>query len=601
MKYLLIVFLALYGNAESGEPKSAFLSRDMVIEFDGKKKVIDYNSEVLIQDDIAEDEFRHFYISLPFQGKIKSVELSLIRDGSVIREQKLKDGEKFIYLQDYVLASDYYYYRWDLGSLNPGDIIKRRYRIELRDASYGDYEPILSSIPVDRATVTIRYPVDDWSLKYCIDNGDILIESDKGEMIFEWENLPGLNDSDFEKSPLDVRPGIWYSPISKKGERDFSNWNSVYKWDRDFGEGMSLTDKDRDLLNIASTPGEIFSKMLNECRYMAVEIDEGRFKPMAAAKVWDQGYGDCKALANLFVSWLKLAGYEAWPVLVRSRNSFIGNPDFPSPYQFDHEIAAFISENEDTVYQDLTAESIPFGSIPIDHYGDFALPLIENTAPIRLSYSPKEPDTIRYVISGVINESFDLRGRIEYKSRGQKATRHIWKARNVQKGVDRESIIKSDFESTMKGAVFNDIEEQFQGDSVIIRTAEIRKRNIGFLLDTLVVLKPWIMDYLSYDIETDTNRTWPTILRRNVVYITEYRCKLGLHISGKTMGNEMPSISGEFGFDFVDESHDDSLKVKTILYLPPQLFEPDAYLSYAAGRSLVSEALSKGLYYVKKD
>jgi hypothetical protein len=597
MKYLLIVFLTLFEISAAGEPKSVFLSRDIVIEFDGDKKIKNYSDEIAVGDDIAEDEFRHFYIFLPFRGRIKSVELSLTRDGSVKRQQYLKDAEKYIHHEDYVLASDYYYYYWDLGSIDPGDKIKRRYRVELDDASCGDYEPILNSIPVDKATITIKYPVDEWSLKYCIDNGDILYDEEKGEMIFEWENLPGLDDSDFEKSPVDVRPGIWFSFETKKGEKDFSNWGSVYRWQRDFFEGTSLTDEDLGLLAIAKTPREIFSKMMHECRYVAVEIDEGRFKPMPAAKVWEQGYGDCKALANLFVGWLRLAGHEAWPVLVRSDNSLIGNSDFPSPYQFDHEIAAFISEDGDTVYQDLTAESVPFGSIPISHFGDFALPLKENTEPMRLSYFPREPDTIRYSISGVIDESFELKGRIEYRSRGQRAMRDIWRTRNVRKNDDRKSIIKSNFESVMKGAVFNNIEESFYGDSIIIRTAEIRKRNIGFLLDSLAIFKPWIMDYLTYDIEIDSARTWPTILRRNVVYITEYRCKLNGVLLASLLNNKISFANSGFEFDLIDESQNDSLKIKTILYLPPQILEPDAYQSYAGSRSKVSENLARGLYY----
>lgn len=600
MKYLLIILLALFGNAVSEEPKSSFLSRDIVVEYNGQKKIINDSDEIAIEDDIGEEDFRHFYIFFPFQGKIKDVELSVTRSGTVFREWDLKCAEKYIYHEDYILASDYYYYLWDFGALNAGDKIKRRYSIELKDASYGDYEPILNSIPVNRATVTIRYPVDDWSLKYCVDNGDILIESDRGEMKFEWAELPGLDDSDFEKSPLDIRPGIWYSFISKKGERDFSDWNRVHRWNREICKGTSLTDKDRDLLKIADTPENIFSTIIKECRYVAVEIDEGRFKPMSASAVWEKRHGDCKALANLFVSWLRLAGYDAWPVLVRARNSFLGNPDFPSPFQFDHEIAAFIADNGDTVYQDLTAENIPFGSIPIDHYGDFALPLIENTEPIRLPYSPREPDTIRYTISGVIDKSFELNGQVEYRSRGQRAMRNIWKARNVQKSIDRESIVKSDFESVMKGAVFDDIEEHFEGDSIIIRTAEIRKRNVGFLLDTLVILKPWIMDYLSYDVEIDSTRTWPTILRRNVVYITEYRCKLNGALIESLINNEIPADLNGFEFDMIDESHDDSLKIKTVLYLPPQILEPDDYRSYAADRSIISEMLGRGLYYTRK-
>ncbi|UCE65853.1 MAG: DUF3857 domain-containing protein [Candidatus Zixiibacteriota bacterium] len=601
MKYLLITFLAFFGISEAGERKSAFHSREIVIEFNGKKKIKNYSDKIAIQDDIAEDEFRHFCIFFPYQGKVKDVELSLIRGGSVIREQNLKDAEKYIHRAEYILASDAYYYYWDLGALDPGDIIKRRYRIELKDASYGDYEPILSFIPVKKAIVTIKYPVDDWALSYCIDNGDLSLEENERELGFIWEDLPGLKDSDFEKAPRDVWPGIWYLFESKKEKRDFSDWSGVYEWHQDLCEGTSLTEKDLDLLDIANTPEEIFSKIIKECRYVGVEIKEGRVKPMPAAKVWAQGYGDCKALANLYVSWLKLAGYEAWPVLVRSRNSCLGNPDFPSPSQFDHEIAAFISEEGDTVYQDLTAESIPFGDIPISHYGDFALPLKANTVPIRLPFSPRHPDTIRYSIRGVIDESFDLSGQVVYRLSGQRARRDIWKARNVQKGVDRKLIVKSDFESAMKGAVFDNIEEHFQGDTVIIRTGDIRKRNIGFLLDTLVILKPWIMDYLTYDIETDTNRTWPTILRRNVIYIAEYRCELNGVLLGKSTDSAIPSISGDFEFNLIDKSFDDSLIISAIFYLPPRILEPDDYLSYASERLLVSEALSKGLYYEKKN
>ena len=236
----------------------------------------------------------------------------------------------------------------------------------------------------------------------------------------------------------------------------------------------------------------------------------------------------------------------------------------------------------------------------IGHYGDFALPLKENTIPIRLPYSPKHPDTVKYLISGIIDESFELKGRVVNRHTGQRAMREIWKVKNARKGVDRKSVIKSDFESTMKGAVFDNIEECLQGDTVIIRTADIRKRNIGFMPDTLVILKPWMMDYLEYDIEIDTGRTWPSIFRRNVVYITEYRCELRNVLSGNAATDMTPSISGDFEFNLIDESYDDSLIISAILYLPPRILEPADYLSYAADRLLVSEILGKGLYFKRK-
>lgn len=597
MILFLLVILAFASVAGAGEQDHSYLSKDITIEFDGKNKVIDYNYRVIVRDDFAEDEFRYFYIFLPYNGKVKDVDVRLVREGEDYRQYTLKKAEKSIYHADYTLASDYYYYFWDLGSLKSGDVIKQQYRIELKDASYGDFVPILGSLPVDDARVRIIYPENDWALKYCVSNGEIELEKIRHEMEFHWENLPRLKDSDFKKAPRDMLPGIWYQFVSAGGKKDFSDWNDVYNWQTDMCKSTSLSEENSDLLQIADTPAEIFSSIINECRYVAVEIDKGRYKPMQAEDVWNQGYGDCKGLANLFVSWLNLAGYRAWPVLVRSQDSYLGNSEFPSPFVFDHEIAAFIGDNGDTSYQDLTAESVRFGDLPISLYGDFALPLVENTTPLRLPCNRSEPDTMKIVISGVIDESFKLTGHLSVRQTGQRAIREIWVAQNIQKRTDRISAITADFESIFKGATIQNIEEIFPDDSVIIQSAEIRRRNFGFRNDSLLILRPWFMSFFDYDIDPDIDRTWPTILRRNVIFKVEYSCKLAGIDLGDNAENDNTVRNDGFEFLYTPASHDDSLIVKAALCLKPAILDPADYRDYARDRQNVAEVLSQGLIH----
>ena len=594
---LVIIVLALLSVSGTMDRKSACLVDDIEIEFKGNKKLENHFSEILIGDDNAGEKLRRFYIFFPYDGKVKDVDLELIRNGVVKEKFGIKDADRVVYRADYTLASDYYFYHWDFGSLKPGDLLKRRYRLELKNASYGQYEPVLDIVPVDSASIKFIFDKDDWSLKYQVDNGDVLFEDEKGEIEFRWENLPDPKDSDYQNAPKDMLPGIWYQFISKKGKSDFSSWDKVYDWHTDLCRGTNLTDKDTGLLDIARTPDEIYSKIKDRCRYVAVEIDKGRFRPMPAAKVWDRGYGDCKALSNLFVNWLNLAGYEAWPVLVRSSRSYMGNDHFPSPYLFDHEIAAFISDTGDTVFQELTSESIPFGEIPIELYGSFALPLVEETSPIRLPCGRLFPDTLSILVTGVLDSSFDLVGSAVSRRTGQGAINEIWKIRNSQPGVDRSSRIRSEFERIMGDAMLDSVEESYVGDSIIIRSATIRENNLGFIKDSLLVLKPWNMSYFKYETEPDRNRTWPTILRRNIVYRSEYRCKLDGAIPGDLVWGEVPVDPEYFDFTFINDSHDDSLIVKAVIGLKPLTLDPPGYYDYVDERSKVSALLKRGAIF----
>jgi len=64
----------------------------------------------------------------------------------------------------------------------------------------------------------------------------------------------------------------------------------------------------------------------------------------------------------LLVTMLKEAGFQAYPVLIATREYYNLNEDFPS-VMFNHCIAA-VSYNKELVFLDPTAETCPFGDLP---------------------------------------------------------------------------------------------------------------------------------------------------------------------------------------------------------------------------------------------
>lgn len=77
-----------------------------------------------------------------------------------------------------------------------------------------------------------------------------------------------------------------------------------------------------------------------DVRYVAIEVGVGGYIPHAPAEAIGKKYGDCKDKALLLVDLLAAAGIEAYPVLIRLDRFGRIDRDFPSPFDFNHAIAA---------------------------------------------------------------------------------------------------------------------------------------------------------------------------------------------------------------------------------------------------------------------
>lgn len=156
-------------------------------------------------------------------------------------------------------------------------------------------------------------------------------------------SLPRLSPPDF--APASASSGA----VLRYAWGDTAGWEKVGTWyERLTAEVPRGTEpvraKARELTAGLSGRREKLEALLafarKQVRYVAVEVGVGGYRPHTPREVLDRRWGDCKDKAFLLVDLLREAGIEAWPVLVLSQGEDRVDREFPSPYQFNHQIVA---------------------------------------------------------------------------------------------------------------------------------------------------------------------------------------------------------------------------------------------------------------------
>lgn len=101
----------------------------------------------------------------------------------------------------------------------------------------------------------------------------------------------------------------------------------------------------RELTAGAATPRAkleaLVAHVRRKVRYVAVEMGIGGYRPHPPAEVASKLWGDCKDKSLLLIDLARAAGIEGWPVLIRLDEDSRIDAAFPTPFQFNHAIAAF--------------------------------------------------------------------------------------------------------------------------------------------------------------------------------------------------------------------------------------------------------------------
>lgn len=209
---------------------------------------------------------------------------------------------------------------------------------------------------------------------------------------------------------------------------DATSWKSFGKWYYDLGsetrdlplEARSEIDALIDGLETEEEiVTELFGYLQEKSRYVSIQLGIGGWKPFTAKYVFENSYGDCKALTNYMQAALEYVGIKAEGVLIyRGVNGPKMNIDFPSN-QFNHIILRVTLKNGDVIWLECTDKYLPPNHIGPDNEGKNALLITEEGGEVIQTpgYEYTENKRERYW-TFVINEQGKTEVNSEIKNEG---------------------------------------------------------------------------------------------------------------------------------------------------------------------------------------
>ncbi|RLD23953.1 MAG: hypothetical protein DRI71_04025, partial [Bacteroidetes bacterium] len=226
---------------------------------------------------------------------------------------------------------------------------------------------------VEKAVFRVRVP-ENMGLNYYehLVDGDEKVEGK--EIVYTWkvENVFGYKPEPYGPPGRDLKPFVMITPkhFEMEGyEGSMSSWESIGKYDLDLIEGRGELPKEailkieKELSGITDKREKarrIYEFVQNTTRYVSVQLGIGGWQPFDAQYVFENGYGDCKALTNYTAALMNHAGIESiYTSVLAGRGATDIVVDFPNA-RFNHVFLAVPFE-KDTVWLECTSQSTPFG------------------------------------------------------------------------------------------------------------------------------------------------------------------------------------------------------------------------------------------------
>jgi hypothetical protein len=170
----------------------------------------------------------------------------------------------------------------------------------------------------------------------------------------------------------------------------------------------------------------VYRWVAQDFRYVSLSLGIGGYQPRMPMSVWETKYGDCKDKATLFIALVRHMGVSAYPVLLSATGGV--NRSLPSAYQLDHMIAAIArpgtteADRNHFQFLDLTSDLTPYGSLPPQEQGEFALVVFPDGRgdEVTLPADPVNLNRATIAISGELSPDGRFAGRYEEVASGNR-------------------------------------------------------------------------------------------------------------------------------------------------------------------------------------
>lgn len=299
-------------------------------------------------------------------------------DGSVVSAKPVHEQESLAPVaMEAPVYSDEKLHRISLGGIAPGTIVDYSYTVQtLKPIIPGDF---LTTWSVVTGTLTRRS-------RLIVDMpASVTPRIEEHHLTFARKETTAGSRRVYTWATNDVaKPDIEpLAPDSSLGESLIVaspiKWADIATWYAGLAKGRyALTPPIEQALSrtVASSKTlddsirAVHRWVAQDFRYVSLSLGIAGFQPHPPAEVFANNYGDCKDKATFFVAMMNRMGVTAYPVLLSSYGAV--DRALPSGHQFNHMIAAVDRDGKRT-YVDLTADIVPYGSLPPQEQGSFGL------------------------------------------------------------------------------------------------------------------------------------------------------------------------------------------------------------------------------------
>ncbi len=341
--------------------------------------------------------------------------------------------------------------------LEPRDVVELRYRVE--DVTprneyadyFGDVVYLQSDEPVHNAEYVLVTPRSRRML-FDTNLGSRLVHSSqitKEQRIdrFLANSLPAL-EPEPAMPPFPEVAGFVHAST-------FDSWTSMGRWYWGFVRDQFDVDDETRRLAQRITQNKktdlekvqaIYGWVVENTRYVALELGVYGYKPHRAVQTVARGWGDCKDKATAIVTLLRTVGIDATLVILRTQLRGDFHSSIASLAPFDHAIAYVPSLD---LYLDGTADGTGTRELPVMDRGALALRIHEG-----------EPVLIRLPESGKVEDLVERRITVQLEASG---AGQVDLDISVRGGPAPEWRHRYEAESTRRERLSAELAEEFSG------------------------------------------------------------------------------------------------------------------------------------------
>ena len=375
-RWFLTVVLPLLAVAAWAEPDAEYRKRLTKVEVLSQSDfVVTIHDEVVIYKE-AQSYLANYYDVLGTDESVSKFSCAVQSlDGRLMKKYKGGDMERTRYSEHLADDVEKVFLNIDLPSYPAVVTTDVTIRHNGNTLGYPPFVPVAAyDVGVKEACYEITYPAPlavNYAIQGALPAPEVSTTPQGRKTIaFKVGDVPPLSRESHAKPLGKLVPKVYFAPgtLDYYGTKaSLESWETFGKWVHGLCDGLdvlpdeakakvhSLTDSCKSEWSKIKV---LYDFLRQSTRYVSIQLGIGGYRPLSAAFVWKNGFGDCKALANYMKAVLAEAGVSSTYTLVSTTYDKLA--PVPNFQQLNHVVLKIPLGGRD-VWMECTNPRIPLG------------------------------------------------------------------------------------------------------------------------------------------------------------------------------------------------------------------------------------------------